>query len=622
MTNPFAETPELSKNQLIAWLSLFSGLTFLSLGLVILVIIINSLRGIFPDQTTLGGIDISLLSKEAAQAKIEESYPNQPKFALVLTSAGQEFTTNSASINFTYQIAESVDQAFADAQAKLTLTKPLLLLKTLFEPQHYRLNNSFDQEAVQKFLTQVASQVDEPGHQPYAKLGSDHNLKTLTVDPGKVGQELDQATLFNQLTAQLQAKQDDSDINLAAEPVATHHELSAQQLEAAEELASLYVNTTLNFTNHLYKDLSLEIKPSQLVGLLAFPPTTPPADNQEKINAEQLEKLIDELAVKVSRESQNAIFEYEKLTTGQYRVNKFQPHQDGLTINRDELKQEITTQLEKIATHEVRAETATTPETLTSELPLIAVKPDVTLEQLNDLGIKELIGFGDSYYAHSIPNRVWNVALTAQKIDLILIPPGTEFSFNKGLGEVSRRTGYRSAYVISGGKTVLGDGGGVCQVSTTLFRAVLNAGLNITKRKAHSYRVSYYELNQKPGIDATVYSGDVDLRFINDTPGYILLKTSADSDNLYMTVEIYGTSDGRTAEILNHKTWDLRPAPPAAYYPTTELPPGKLEQIDWAVSGIKASFDYVVKDQEGNVIRQENYYSNYVPWSAKYLQGV
>jgi vancomycin resistance protein YoaR len=204
----------------------------------------------------------------------------------------------------------------------------------------------------------------------------------------------------------------------------------------------------------------------------------------------------------------------------------------------------------------------------------------------------------------------------------ILVAPGEEFRFNKTLGEVSKRTGYRSAYVISNGKTVLGDGGGVCQVSTTYFRAVLDAGLQVTLRRPHSYRVSYYELNQKPGIDATVYSGDVDFRFVNDTDHHILIRSSANSDDLYMKVEIYGTSDGRTAEIVDHKTWDLRSPPPPAYYPTTEIPAGTTKQIDWAVSGIKASFTHIVKDKDGETISEKEYYSNYVPWSAKYLQGI
>jgi vancomycin resistance protein YoaR len=201
------------------------------------------------------------------------------------------------------------------------------------------------------------------------------------------------------------------------------------------------------------------------------------------------------------------------------------------------------------------------------------------------------------------------------------VAPGEEFSFNKTLGEVSANTGYRPAYVISGGQTILGDGGGVCQVSTTTFRAALNAGLNITRRVAHSYRVSYYELNQKPGIDATVYAGNVDLRFINDTGHYLLITGETDSENLYMKIEIWGTSDGRKAEIVDHKTWGYVPPLATQYIPDPNLPPGVKRQIDWSVAGIKASFKYVVRDKDDNLIREAEYLSNYQPWAAKYLVG-
>jgi vancomycin resistance protein YoaR len=258
----------------------------------------------------------------------------------------------------------------------------------------------------------------------------------------------------------------------------------------------------------------------------------------------------------------------------------------------------------------------------TFAIPTTTLYPQKSLAATNDLGIKELIGFGESWYAHSIPGRIHNVALTASKINDILIAPGEEFSFNRALGEVSAATGYKPGYIIQGGRSVLSDGGGVCQVSSTLFRALLDAGVKITRRLPHSYRVSYYEIGNKPGFDATVYSGNVDLRFLNDTPGYILLHTTSDSKNLYMTVALYGTSDGRTTEIINYKQYNARPAPATEYIPDPSLPPGKREQIDWAASGISTSFQNIVRKADGTVLYDDTYVSNYQPWSAKFLVGV
>lgn len=609
MISTFTQSTNQPKNHLALWLILFSGATLLSLGLIILILIINSLKGIFPDKTFIANIDVSLLNKEQALSKVNEQFLNQPNFEIKVYSSGQEFSTSSGSLSFVYKTSESVDEAFTQSHSHLNILKPLNLVKFLLEKHDYSLQRSFDPQKISDFAAHIAQEVDATGHDPYAKLGAVNNPKTLTIDQGKIGSEIDQIELISTLSNELNTKNDVNTIQLSAEPKPTYKVLSDEELAEAEKLSAKYINTTLYFNSPSYKDIKFEISPIELVSLLSFP---------TGINERKLNEKIDELTKKIDRPSRDAIFNFEKLANGEYKVNDFQPHLDGLAVNKEDLKNKITSAVSEIAGNTEDK----IPESITNEIVLETVQPTLTLEKLNDLGIKELIGYGDSYYAHSIPNRIWNVALTAQKINYSLIAPGEEFSFNKTLGEVSKRTGYRSAYVISGGKTVLGDGGGVCQVSTTVFRAALNAGLNITKRKAHSYRVSYYELNQKPGIDATVYSGDVDLRFINDTPGYILIKTESDSENLYMDVELYGTSDGRTAEILNHKTWDPRSAPPAAYYPTTEIPTGTTKQIDWAVSGIKASFDYVVKDKNGQVVREENFYSNYVPWSAKYLQGI
>jgi vancomycin resistance protein YoaR len=164
---------------------------------------------------------------------------------------------------------------------------------------------------------------------------------------------------------------------------------------------------------------------------------------------------------------------------------------------------------------------------------------------INKFGIRELIGKGESSFSHSSEIRNHNVAKGAEIVNQILVAPGEEFSFIKNLGEVSSEVGFKKAYVIKQGKTELDVGGGICQVSTTLFRAALNAGLDITERKAHAYRVSYYEEDSKPGFDATVFIPKPDLRFINDTDNHILIQSRYDGNKKHLTYEIFGTNDGR-----------------------------------------------------------------------------
>lgn len=293
-------------------------------------------------------------------------------------------------------------------------------------------------------------------------------------------------------------------------------------------------------------------------------------------------------------------------------VKKFTPPRDGLGIDPTQTAAAIQTVLEKADQGELIPE---------KSLAFTTLPPTHKLSDLNTLGITELIGRGDSAYSHSIPGRIHNVALTTERVSDHIIPAGETFSFNTLLGEVSAATGFKPAYVIMQGQTVLGDGGGVCQVSSTTFRAILKAGLPITERRGHSYRVSYYEQNSKPGFDATVYGPHPDLRFINDTGHAILIHGKADSKNLTMYMELWGTSDGRTAEVLNYKQWGAQPAPPPVYQDDPTLRPGQLKQIDYAAPGLKTSFEYKVTYPDGTV-KDKTFTTNYIPWRAVYLRGV
>jgi vancomycin resistance protein YoaR len=384
--------------------------------------------------------------------------------------------------------------------------------------------------------------------------------------------------------------------------------LNDQQLEQARRRAQVFVGKKITFVSQEVENDQLPDHPiiqktindQQLIKLLNWP---------SGYNQAAMQKLINTWAQEINQPPSNAVFEYNPDTLA---VTAFKPHEFGLELNQEKTTQQLEAALAEI-------ENKQTPAVLS--LVLQKAEPKISLADTNDLGINELIGFGETYYYHSIPSRIHNVKVTADKLNLTIVPPGEEFSFVKTIGPVNAETGYQQAYVIRSGSTLLEFGGGVCQVSTTTFRALLNAGLNITRRLPHSYRVSYYELNQQPGFDATVYAGNVDLRFINDTPGHILIYSKADSERLYMTVKIYGTDDGRTTEIKNYKKYGYTPPPEPEYIPTDTLLPGEVKQVENAVAGIKARFDWIVRNASGAIIREKTFYSNYQAWGAKYLVG-
>lgn len=295
------------------------------------------------------------------------------------------------------------------------------------------------------------------------------------------------------------------------------------------------------------------------------------------------------------------------------KVTEFQPGSPGRQVDRQLFGNRIITS--------ALATTSDSPASAV-EIPVVTLVPqkpsgEVTAESL---GIRERLGRGSSLYRGSIAGRKHNVALTASRIDGILIPPGATFSFNETVGEVSRQTGFQSAYVIRDGRTVLGDGGGVCQVSTTLFRAVLNSGLPVVERKAHSYRVGYYEQDSPPGLDATVYAPSPDFRFTNDTPAYVLIQAAADTAGSSLTIDLWGTSDGRVATVTKPVIVSQTPAPPNLYQDDPSLPVGVIKQIDWSAPGAKVAFKYTVR-RGGEILHEKSFLSLYRPWQAVFLRG-
>lgn len=295
------------------------------------------------------------------------------------------------------------------------------------------------------------------------------------------------------------------------------------------------------------------------------------------------------------------------------RVTVFKPSKDGQTVDIEELKSQVSSKFLTVVS-------SSKPETIVIQIPVKVLKPKITTDKANNLGIKELLASGTSLFQRSIPNRIYNISLASTRLNGILVAPNEVFSFNKALGDVSAFTGYLQAYVIQNGKTVLGDGGGVCQVSTTFFRALLNAGLPIIERTAHAYRVGYYEQDSPPGLDATIFVPSVDLKFKNDTGNYILIQTYIDPNIQRLTFELYGTKDGREIVIGKPVVTNEVPPPADSYQDDPTLPKGQIKQVDFSAWGAKVYFTRQVT-KNGKIIISDRFDSDFRPWQAVYLRG-
>ena len=238
-----------------------------------------------------------------------------------------------------------------------------------------------------------------------------------------------------------------------------------------------------------------------------------------------------------------------------------------------------------------------------AQVAVQAVPAQRSTEEAAAMGITGTVGSYETIYGGD-PNRVHNVQLVARLIDGKLVAPGATFSFNGATGERSAAKGFLTAPVIINGEVQTGLGGGVCQVSTTVFNAAYEAGLPITARTNHALYISHYPL----GRDATVNYPDVDLKFVNDTGHWLLIRTFVGSDSL--SVVIYGTPVHRRVETIAAPLSVVAP-PPVQKTVDATLKPGEVVVDDPGAPAQSTSVERKVYDASGKLLSDQTWYSSY-----------
>lgn len=325
------------------------------------------------------------------------------------------------------------------------------------------------------------------------------------------------------------------------------------------------------------------------------------------LDQEKISEFLEKIAQEIDRSVQEAKFKMIK-----ERVLEFQVSQEGRKLkieeNAKKIKEYVFLKFKEI------------------EFEIETIKPSVLIGDINELGIKELVGRGESDFKGSPKNRIHNITVGAQTLNGILIKPGEEFSLLNALGETSEEKGYLPELVIKGDRTTPELGGGLCQIGTTTFRVALNAGVAITQRTPHAFRVIYYE---PAGMDATIYNPSPDFRFVNDYSSWLLLQTRIEGTKLIF--ELYGTSDGRQVEISPAKIFNVISPGPARYIETEELAPGEKKKVEKPVPGADTEFTRIITWPDGQEKeaalkgeprqRREIWKSRYKPWPEVWLVG-
>ena len=542
-------------------------------------------RTIFPF-VYISGVEVSNLNAEEA-ASLVNSYINNEDEGIWLVIEDQSVGLKSQEVGLEYGVQEAVSEAWSVGRGPSLGWNIWERVASLIYKRQIDLPVIYDEEAFEGWLVETVSEAEVEAVEPsLAVVGGE-----IVFVNGKDGKKIDEEKLMEEIIDNLNKIRR---TNIVARVATEKQEVSEEKADEIVRLAESLVGREISIVGEVGEDSLFEkvLDEEDLVELVGF---------FDKWNEDKIMELAEEVAATMNRSPVNARFEKTH-----ERIVDFAPHKVGVEVEvqkfRNLLVEVVETGIDELS------------------VPYQQVDPDVKAGEINNLGIKELLGRGESNYFHSIPNRIYNVALGASRLNGLLVAPDEVFSFNRAIGEVSGATGYKVAWIISGGRTVLGDGGGMCQVSTTLFRAILNAGLPIVERKAHAYRVEYYEQGYPMGLDATVYGGSADLKFKNDTGHWLLIQSEADSKNLHLTFDIYGTRDGRVANISDTKVFSTSGAPASEYIDDPSLPAGQVKQIDWAAGGARVAFDYVVTRGDETLINK-TFYSNYQPWRAVYLRG-
>lgn len=388
---------------------------------------------------------------------------------------------------------------------------------------------------------------------------------TLAVTPSRVGENIDFTSLAADLAwrARHQSWHEPIALKIVSAPPSVHE---GETGEARTRTATLLRDGLLisdGTTNWIIAAYTLR-------RLLRFQAVTDSAQPDNQIlgvtaDAQELHQyLATTIAPHIDKQAVNARFE----RSGD-RVTQFAIPQEGQTLD---LNASVAAVQDAISASAAQA-----------NLVVARLEPAIRdTSDIESLGISHLLATGTSDFAGSPNNRRHNIIEGTSRYHGLLLPAGAEFSFNKFLGPVDGQHGFLPELVIKKNVTIPEFGGGLCQVSTTVFRAAINAGLAITARRNHAYAVSYYGT---PGFDATIYPPYTDLRFTNNTPGYVLIQARIEGTKV--SIEFWGTDDKREVTVTGPHPYD--------------------RALDGAV---KATLNQKVT-REGEVIIDETFYSRY-----------
>jgi len=552
-------------------------------------------------------IDLSGMTLEETDAVLVEAYQYSSEGRIQFTYQDSVWEVRPLDLGYRMDPSTSAEQAFSVGRESVFPINLVEKVQAWFTGVQLTPVARYDEQVALAFLQSIAVEIDQPLIE--ASLGLENT--DVVVVSGQVGREVDITATLGAIAPYL-LQMEDAVIPLVVEessPVIM--DVGPQAALARKILSEPLVLTAPAVEGE--EDRSWSIAPEDLASMLVIHRAD--GENGESntyqigINETLMQVYLSSLAPGLYVYPVNARFIFNDDT----RVLEVK---DPAVIGRD-LDIEGSIEYINRALLEGAHEIPLTFQTLTP-----AVTDDVSGEEL---GIIELVHQETSYFYGSDPARVQNIRASAARFHGLLIAPWETFSMAQALGNISLDNGYAEAPIIFGGQTIQGIGGGVCQVSTTLFRAAFEAGFPINERHAHSYRVGYYEQRsngardpQLTGLDATVYVPIVDLKFTNDTDQWLLMETYM--GNFSLTWKFYSTKDGRTVNWQTTGPTNIVKAPEDLYRENPDLSKGTIKQVDYSADGADVNVTRTVYIND-LVYFSDAFFTRFQAWQAIYEYG-
>jgi vancomycin resistance protein YoaR len=558
--------------------------------------------GVYIHATDLSGKSLA----EASQTLADE-LPYTYEGRLTFIYQEQVWDASPIDLGYLVEPTTSAMKAFAVGRGRWLPSNLLEKGRAWFKGVQLSPNAFYDERIAQRFLQDIASTINQPVIE--ASLGLENTQ--VVVRSGQVGREVDISGTLAQLPPFLMQMQNAVIPIIVAETPPAIIDVGPQAELARGILSQPLV---LSVENEGSEDETWTISPQDLAPMLLITRVEADEDQdssyQISLNEDLFRIFLNSIAPGLSVEPVNARFIFNDETSV---LEVLEPAVIGRALDIDASIAHIDQELRDGA-HEIR---------LQFESLLPKVTDDMTGEML---GITELVHQETSYFYGSDTARVQNIKTAAAQFHGLLIPPGATFSMAQALGNISLENGYAEALIIYGGQTIQGIGGGVCQVSTTLFRAAFFAGFPIVERHAHAYRVSYYELRRDgsrdpnlAGLDATVFVPLVDLKFTNDTEHWLLMETYM-GQYFSLTWKFYSTKDDRTVDWQTTGPTNIIPAPEPLYRENPDFKKGELKKVDFAADGAEIRVTRTV--YKGDQVHfSDSFYTKFRPWQEIWEYG-